>query len=111
MNRDKVAQVRDRPDVINKLTHLKGVTITGFMQRDSVSQAIVRGALIRIQNSQPLQLSGMEITMIKQVIDSLSAAFPAVGSDFADHPVVLDEVQKRMVIALLQEYVLIPSEP
>ena len=102
---------RDRRDVINKLTLLKGVTITGFMQRDSVSQAIVRGALIRIQNSQPLQLSGMEITLIKQVIDSLSAAVPAVGSDFADHPVVLDEVQKRMVIALLQEYVLIPSEP
>jgi hypothetical protein len=84
------------------------------MPQDSVQQAIARGAIVRLQRT-PQLLSRTESGVILALLNELTKAIqnaPEIpnGGD-PDRQLNLGEVQTRELIALLQEFVRIPTGP
>ena len=91
------------------------------MPHDSVQQAIARGALGRLSplvpprgdNNSNIQcaLSDMEIAQIKTTLQAILIQLPAGGGGFQDRVFPLTEVDLRMTVAALSEFVRVPAEP
>lgn len=91
------------------------------MPQDSVQQGIARGALERLRplvpahgdnNSNiPCTLSDMEIAQTKAILQAILSQLPPGGGGFQDRVFPLTEVNLRMAVAALSEFVRIPAGP
>lgn len=92
------------------------------MPVDSESQAIARGIIIKLaQNpSSPLALEPLEFSVVAEILNGFTGALAgAAGITTTPLPfdqelrgnVSLDAVQRKMLKAMLAEYVAVPTDP
>jgi hypothetical protein len=90
------------------------------MPQISPAQAIAAGVIVKLSQPPPLALEPMEFAVVAEILNGFTRALASAArigntglptTEELRGTVFLDDVQRRMLSAMLKEFVAVPAEP